>query len=79
MKLIDRLNTNDGFAARMYRALGRFMAHRLRSTNVRVGQDSSPGDEDEDADEIDLDLLDTLDLAAARYQAMLGRLGGSAN
>lgn len=78
--LLARLETDAPFAARMYRALGKFMAVRLRSANLRLARGSAAaGDDDEDEDELDPELLDTLALAAARYREMLERLGAPAN
>jgi len=71
----DKLAEDPGFAARFYRALCVFMAHRLRETTTRFGY----GKSDEDAhtkDELNEDLLDTVHLAGARFDRMLRRLAG---
>jgi CRP/FNR family cyclic AMP-dependent transcriptional regulator len=78
-KLNARLNSDPSFAARFYRAVATFLADRLRMTTARFGygsaaQDAKPPD---DADEIDLDMMDSASLAAVRFDRLLKRLGES--
>jgi bacteriocin-type transport-associated protein len=76
--LAEKLQSDSGFAARFYRALGVFLASRLRSTQLRLGYgaaDASAGVASAAAeDEIDPELLDGLALAGARFDWMLKRL-----
>ena len=73
-----RQRVDTAFASRFYRALGVFLADRLRSTVGRMAYgDAQMLDEDVEAeDEISPDLMETLDLAAARFQSILDRLRG---
>lgn len=71
----DKLTADPAFAARFYRALSVFLAHRLRAITVRVGH--GPGPVDQHAkDELHDDLLDMVHLAGARFDRMLKRLAG---
>jgi CRP-like cAMP-binding protein len=71
----DKLASDSGFAARFYRALCVFLAHRLRETTTRFGYGKAS--EEKDArDELNEDLLDTVHLAGARFERMLKRLAG---
>lgn len=74
-KLSAKLQQDMAFAARFYRSLGVFLANRLRQTVSRLGfggPDSLTEDE-ETADEMDPELLDTLSLAAKRFEILLER------
>lgn len=76
-KLAAKLALEDGFAARFYRALGTFLALRLRSTIQHLGYGSAKQDaQEKDEDELDIELLDELSLAGARFEWMLKRLRG---
>jgi CRP-like cAMP-binding protein len=71
----EKLASDPGFAARFYRALCVFLAHRLRETTTRFGYGKAS--EEKDArDELNEDLLDTVHLAGARFERMLKRLSG---
>ena len=77
--LAAKLAADAAFAARFYRALGIFLASRLRRTQHRLGYG---GDRilDEDVqheDEVDPAMLDSLALAGARFDWMLKRLRGA--
>lgn len=77
--LADKLQNDAPFAARFYRALGVFLASRLRSTQLRLGYGSGATAEGvagsaAEQDEIDPELLDGLALAGARFDWMLRRL-----
>lgn len=73
--LADKLEHDAEFAARFYRALGTFLATRLRQTQRRLGYGTAADDGPaESADEIDPMLLDQLALAGARFEWMLRRL-----
>jgi CRP/FNR family cyclic AMP-dependent transcriptional regulator len=75
-RLTEKLEADSGFAARFYRALGVFLASRLRRSQQRLGYDNDRIlDEDvEHEDELDPDLLENLALAGARFDWMLKRL-----
>lgn len=66
-KLLREFETNDGFAARFYRALSVFLSDRLRAM--------TPSD---DLDEIDEGLLDTLHVAGDRMIRLIDLLEGEA-
>jgi CRP-like cAMP-binding protein len=75
--LSTKLEDDAPFAARFYRALGTFLAARLRSTVLELGDGRAAGPaRAEGEDELDPDLLDQLELAGARFDWMLGRLRG---
>ena len=66
-RLLREFETNDGFAARFYRALSVFLSDRLRAM--------TPAD---DQDEIDEGLLDTLHVAGDRMIRLIDLLEGEA-
>ncbi|MEM7245959.1 MAG: cyclic nucleotide-binding domain-containing protein [Acidobacteriota bacterium] len=74
--LATKLESDVPFSARFYRALGTFLAARLRSTVAAMGYGSAPGSEYEDPEELDPDLLDEVSLAASRFDWLLRRLRG---
>jgi bacteriocin-type transport-associated protein len=80
--LILKLEEDMGFAARFYRALGIFLATRLRrrEEQMRYGNSKILDDGVEHEDELDSELLNQLGLAGARFDWILERLrseGGS--
>ena len=78
-RLKERLNTDVGFAARFYKALALFLADRMRNTIKRMGygklEDGPPRD-DADLDELDVEVLDNVHLAGARFERILKKLAG---
>jgi bacteriocin-type transport-associated protein len=73
--LNDKLENDPPFAARFYRALGVFLASRLRRSQSRLGYgEDARVERAEPDDEIDPALLDGLALAGARFDWMLKRL-----
>jgi bacteriocin-type transport-associated protein len=76
--LVAKLKTDKAFSARFYRAIGVFLAQRLRNTVARLGYgDARDLDEDvENSDDIDPELLDTISLAGKRFEEILNRLKG---
>lgn len=75
--LLERkLDEDDGFAARFYRALGIFLASRLRRTMQRFGYESGQvlDDDVEHEDELDPEVLQNVALAGARFDWMIQRL-----
>jgi CRP/FNR family transcriptional regulator, cyclic AMP receptor protein len=71
-----RLETDAWFASRFFRALAMFLADRLRATTARLGSGTADPDVNRDQDEIDLDMMDSVSLAAVRFDKMLKRLQG---
>ena len=71
-----RLETDAWFASRFFRALAMFLADRLRATTARLGSGSANQNVNQDHDEIDLDMMDSVSLAAVRFDKMLKRLQG---
>jgi len=71
-----KLETDAEFAARFYRALSMFLAHRLRSTMRRFGygQDRKLDEEADDEDELDSQVLDSIHMAGYRFDHVLRRL-----
>lgn len=78
-RLNAKLETDLGFASRMYRAMGVFLAHRLRQMiqqNARGAGAKSLTDV-RDEDEIDPEVLEASALAGTRFQWMLRKLASS--
>ena len=72
-----KIETDAWFASRFFRAMAVFLADRLRITTARLasksgGKSSSLHDEDE----IDLEMMDSVSLAAVRFDKLLKRLQG---
>jgi CRP/FNR family transcriptional regulator, cyclic AMP receptor protein len=71
--LIRKLERDQGFAARFYRALALFLADRLRSTMGSLG--FGDGDQDsEESVELDENLMDNVALGATRFDRFLHQL-----
>jgi CRP/FNR family cyclic AMP-dependent transcriptional regulator len=75
-RLSAKLEEDIGFAARFYRAIAIFLAHRLRGTVTRLGYG---GEQPLDPavvyqDELDENALDTVYLAGTRFERMLKQL-----
>ena len=76
-RLQQRLDQDAAFAARFYRALALFLSDRLRSTVSRLGYGAPATTIDDDKmqeDELDLNVLDNVHLAGARFDHILKRL-----
>lgn len=74
--LSTKLEQDSGFAARFYRALGIFLASRLRKTQKTLGYGEKGilDDDVEHGDELDPEVLDQVALAGARFDWMMRRL-----
>lgn len=75
-----KLSRDAPFAARLYQALGTFLAQRLRVVNVQliVGDAAKVDLADENkADEIDPEVLEKITLAGSRFRWILEKLGAS--
>lgn len=68
----QKLAADTAFAARFYRALCVFLAHRMRNATQRIGH----GARADARDELNEELLDNVHLAGARFDRMLKRLAG---
>lgn len=74
-----KLAEDVGFAARFYKAIATFLSDRLRGTvqHLGYGEDGVGLDEDVELDgELDLNVLDNVHLAGARFERMLKVLMG---
>jgi bacteriocin-type transport-associated protein len=74
--LTAKLEQDSAFAARFYRALGVFLAARLRKSLQRLGYGNEGDilDDQEHETELDPEILNHLALAGARFDWMLKRL-----
>lgn len=78
--LSNRLKTDVGFAARFYKALALFLADRMRNTIRRMGYGNlqdEPAPDDVDLDQLDVEVLDNVHLAGARFERILQKLARS--
>jgi bacteriocin-type transport-associated protein len=75
-RLAAKLEEDPAFAARFYRALGVFLASRLRATQQRLGYGSGNilDDDVEHEDELDPELLNNVAMAGTRFNWMMKRL-----
>jgi len=75
-KLRTKLERDHAFAAKFYRALGVFLADRLRHISRKFGYEgvSSLRAEDSPADEIDPQVLESVAIAAKRFELLLAHL-----
>jgi bacteriocin-type transport-associated protein len=72
-----KLDSDAAFAARFYKAIATFLSDRLRGTVKRLGygdQGASLDDDTELDGELDLNVLDNVHLAGARFERMLKML-----
>ena len=65
------LAEDTGFAARFYHAIGTTLAYRMRDLLEKQTQSTSGAE-----DELELDMLDDVDLAARRFDQHIARLLG---
>ena len=66
-RMKQKMEVDQGFAARLYCAIATFLSHRLRSTTGRLGYGSAH----EDSDEIDMNVLNDVGQAGARFSRIL--------
>jgi CRP-like cAMP-binding protein len=77
-KLIQKLETDDGFGNRFYHALAVFLADRLREARRSSAGSTNISDEmDISDDELDVGILDRVTAAGERFSRMLRTLAGS--
>lgn len=74
--LSENLERNSEFAARFYRALAVFLAHRLRDTGRRLGygKEQALSEDEEYEGELGAEVLDNVHLAGSRFDRVLQRL-----
>jgi CRP/FNR family transcriptional regulator, cyclic AMP receptor protein len=68
--LLDKLDRDEGFGARFYRALAVFLADRLRATRQPTAAPLSDGPA-LSRDELDIGIMDNVTAAGERYNRML--------
>ncbi|RVU33963.1 cyclic nucleotide-binding domain-containing protein [Hwanghaeella grinnelliae] len=78
-ELEARLQSNFRFQGRFYKALGVFLAQRMRTINMKVayGDEAPLIDEDDDElldDEINDEVMEKLSLAGARFKVIIDKL-----
>jgi len=72
-----KLQSDEGFAARFYRALAVFLAYRLRDTVAQFGYGEERQlfrEEEREEDELDSNVMDKVYLAGQRFNRILKRL-----
>ncbi|MBF0310660.1 MAG: cyclic nucleotide-binding domain-containing protein [Magnetococcales bacterium] len=71
-----KLASDVGFAARIYQALGIFLAQRLRRATLQliVGESKTVEEDPQDPDEIDPDTLEQISLAGNRFRIIMDKL-----
>jgi CRP/FNR family cyclic AMP-dependent transcriptional regulator len=72
-----KIETDAWFASRFFRAMAVFLADRLRITTARLASKSGGKSSLHDEDEIDLEMMDSVSLAAVRFDKLLKRLQGA--
>ena len=72
-----KIETDAWFASLFFRALAVFLADRLRITTARLASKIGGKSSLHDEDEIDLEMMDSVSLAAVRFDKLLKRLQGA--
>lgn len=73
--LNSRLEADEGFAARFYRALAIYLSTTVRERHRELGGTAAEGEEDDDdSDELDANVLDGVYLAGERFDRMVKRV-----
>jgi CRP-like cAMP-binding protein len=76
--LLAKIKTDAWFASRFFHAVATFLADRLRTTTARLGYGSASHDANQHSgDELDLEMMDSVSLAAVRFDKLLKRLQGA--
>jgi CRP-like cAMP-binding protein len=74
--LQEHLESDQGFAARFYRALSLFLADRLKDTVAQMGYGAEGSLHDEgDEDELDLDRLESASRGGIHFDRLVQRSG----
>lgn len=82
-RLLEKIDLDQGFGLRFYKAISTFLADRMRSTIEKMGYDSTDTRvsferEGDTQGEIDVDVLDNVHLAGARFDRIFKSLLDSA-
>ena len=72
--LQTKLDRDTGFAARFYRALAIYLSTTVRERHRMMGANASLDDTEDDADELDPNVLDGVYLAGERFDRMVKRV-----
>lgn len=76
--LVEKLQKDEGFASRFYRAIAIFLSTRLRGTVRYLGYaKGSLLNEDNSSDDLSPEIIDNVPLAKARFDWLLRRLKNS--
>jgi CRP/FNR family cyclic AMP-dependent transcriptional regulator len=76
--LVEKLQKDEGFASRFYRAIAIFLSTRLRGTVRYLGYaKGSLLNEDNNSDDLSPEIIDNVPLAQARFDWLLRRLKNS--
>lgn len=74
-QLLEKLEEDQGFAARFYRAIAIFLSTRLRGTVKYLGYGTPPlMSEESSVDDLAPEIIDNMPLAKARFDWLLRRL-----
>jgi CRP/FNR family cyclic AMP-dependent transcriptional regulator len=74
-QLLEKLEEDQGFAARFYRAIAIFLSTRLRGTVKYLGYGTPPlMSEESSVDDLAPEIIDNVPLAKARFDWLLRRL-----
>jgi CRP/FNR family transcriptional regulator, cyclic AMP receptor protein len=77
-RLVQKLDADEGFGSRFYRALAIFLADRLRASRRLSSEASSAADETQILkDQLDAGILDNVSAAGDRFWRMLKMLRGN--
>ena len=72
-QLLEKLEHDEGFGSRFYRALAMFLAHRLRATRQPTTDRLADGTA-LSRDELDVGIIDNVTAAGERFSRMLRML-----
>jgi CRP-like cAMP-binding protein len=72
--LTRKLAADSGFAARFYRALAIYLSTTVRERHRDLAPGAEGEDEEDDADELDPNVLDGVYLAGERFDRMVKRV-----
>jgi CRP/FNR family transcriptional regulator, cyclic AMP receptor protein len=70
-----KLSNDEGFAARFYKAVGAFLADRLRTAVSQMGYESRRDLPAAEGDDLDDTWMENVSFAASRFDLLLKRLG----
>jgi CRP-like cAMP-binding protein len=69
--LSEKLENDPGFGSRFYKAISIFLSQRMRKTISRMGYESADDKEEDTSDELDVNALDNVSIAGARFDRLL--------